>query len=184
MSSRRRALRHILAIAACALAPAVAACSVEDTLPPPYCSRSGSALIVAQSVPTASQIPCFQDLPMGWTFASVLVNERHTLVTLNSDRVGDGAAVLRYDETCDTSDAVPAPSDHPVAERFDEIAQLRPGLDAKQYYVFPGGCVWWTFDFDSDTSATQAVAVDDALELVSRDDLNEQLRETFIDEEI
>jgi hypothetical protein len=179
-ASRRR--RLLLAVVL-AVVPA-AACSVEETLPPPDCEDGGSGLIVAQSVPTATQIPCFQDLPAGWSFASVLVNEQHSVVTLDSDRVGEGAAVLRLDDTCDVSNAVAAPTDQTAAERYDEIERLEPGLRANQYYVFPGGCVWWTFDFDSGTSATEAVAVGDALVLVSRAELNASIRETFIDEEI
>lgn len=182
MRGRRR---HILLAAALVLASSLAAaCSVEETLPPPYCERSGSGLIVAQSVPTASQIPCFLDLPTGWTFAKVQVNEQHTVVTLDSDRVGQSAAVLRLEPTCDTSGAVSAPSDQPAAERYDEITRLRPGLRANQYYVFPGGCVAWNFEFDSDTSATEAVAVDDALVLIPRAELERSIRETFVDEEI
>jgi hypothetical protein len=184
MSFRRSTSLLLTVIAACTVAPLAAACSVEQTLPPPYCFEEGSGLIVAQSVPTASQIPCFADLPTGWTFASVLVNEEQTVVRLDSDRVGDDAAVLRLEESCDTSGAVESPSGQPAAERYDLIERLQPGLRAEQFYVFPGGCVWWSFDFDSGTSATEAVAVDDALELVSRVALNEGLRETFIDEEI
>ena len=184
MRSRRRRPALFAAVALCVAAPAVAACSVENTLPPPYCFEEGSGLIVAQSVPSASQIPCFGDLPAGWNFSTVLVNEERTVVTLDSDRVGDGAAVLRLEESCDTTGAVASPSDQPAADRYDMIERLRPGLRAEQFYVFPGGCVSWTFDFDSGTSATEAVAVDDALVLVSRVDLNEAVRESFIDEEI
>ena len=37
---------------------------------------------------------------------------------------------------------------------------------------------------DSDTSATEAVAVDDALVLIPRVELERSIRETFVDEEI
>ena len=47
-----------------------------------------------------------------------------------------------------------------------------------------GGCVSWHFDFDSGTSATQAVAVGESLLLVSRVDLNESIRREFLDEEL
>jgi hypothetical protein len=163
------------------IAPVVAGCSVQQTLPPPSCEQEGSGLIVAQSVPSASQIPCLDDLPAGWTYDSIVINETHTVITLDSDRVGEGAAVLRLEERCDTSAAVPSPSDQPAAERFDEIERLQPGLRARQYYVFPGGCVWWTFDFDSGTSATAAVAVDDALNFVPRTEIDAAIRESFID---
>lgn len=181
---RGRAIAVGWAAATIAAVPGLAACSVQDTLPPPDCVDGGSGLIVAQSVPSASLVPCFQDLPAGWEFASVLVNEEHTVVTLDSDRVGDEAAVLRLEESCDTSGAVSAPTDQAGAEQYDEIERLRPGLRAARYYVFPGGCVWWSFEFDSGTSATQAVAVGESLVLVPRVELNEAVRESFVDEEL
>lgn len=173
--------RRCRTVSLAAIALVLAGCSVRHTLPPPHCRDEGSGLIVAQSVPTASQIPCLEELPAGWTFDSIVINERHSVITLDSDRVGEGAAVLRLEETCDTSAAVVSPSGQPRADRYDEIVRLRPGLRAHQYYVFPGGCVWWTFDFDSGTSATAAVSVDDALVLVPRADLDASIRENFVD---
>ena len=159
-------------------------CSVEQTLPPPYCDRSGSGLIVAQSVPDSTQVPCLTDLPAGWSIATVRVNEHRSTVTMDSDRAGDGAAVLRFEDSCDVSGAVSAPSELIPAERFDEIEQVRPSFRAKRYYVFDGGCVYWTFAFDSGVSATESVAVGDTLALVSRSDLQRSISESFLDEEI
>jgi hypothetical protein len=177
-------------------------CSVEQTLPPPNCLTGGTGLIVAQSVRSASQVPCLLDLPTGWTVATVQVNEHHSVVTLDSDRAGESAAVLRLEESCDVTDAVSAPSDlialeepdlgididaeappDPV-ERFDLIERVQPSFRAERFYVFPGGCVSWTFDFDEGTSATESVSIGNALVLISRQNLQESVREGFIDEEI
>lgn len=170
-----------VAVAGCLVAAALASCAVEATVPPPRCDGPGSSLIVAQSVPTASRVPCFRGLPAGWEVDSVQVTQDGTVVTLDSDRVGSGAAVLRFAESCDVSGAVQSPSDQPAARRFDEIERLRPGFRAHRYYVFAGGCAWWTFDFAAGTSATAAVAVDGSLDLVSRTTLNEVVRRTFVD---
>jgi hypothetical protein len=159
-------------------------CSVEQTLPPPSCETGGSGLIVAQSVPSATQIPCLTGMPAGWSVSTVKVNEHHSVVTLDSDRAGDGAAVLRFEDACDVSDAVSAPSELPLAERYDAIEQVRPSFRAQRFYVFEGGCVYWAFDFDAGVSATESVAIGDALALVSRADLQRSISETFLDEEI
>jgi len=177
-------------------------CSVEQTLPPPNCSTGGTVLIVAQSVRSASQVPCLLDLPTGWTVATVQVNEHHSVVTLDSDRAGEGAAVLRLEEACDVTDAVSAPNDlialeeddlgmdidaeapPKPAERFDLIERVQPSFRAERFYVFPGGCVSWTFDFDEGTSATESVSIGNALVLTSRQELQEGVSEGFIDEEI
>jgi hypothetical protein len=188
-------------------------CSVEQTLPPPNCFTDGSGQIVAQSVRSASQVPCLLDLPTGWTVATVQVNEHHSVITLDSDRAGEGAAVLRLEEACDVTDAVSVPSDlialeeddlawqggpwpgglgidieaeapPKPAERFDLIERVQPSFRAERFYVFPGGCVSWTFNFDEGTSATESVSIGNALALMSRQNLQDNVREHFIDEEI
>ena len=178
-----KAIRYA-AVAAVLAVVGLAGCSVEQTLPPPYCESSGSGLIVAQSVPGSTQVPCLSDLPAGWSFATVRVNEHHSTVTMDSDRAGDAAAVLRFEDSCDVSGAVSAPSELIPAERFDEIEQVRPAFQAKRYYVFEGGCVYWTFAFNSGVSATESVAIGDTLALVARTDLQRSISESFLDEEI
>ncbi len=167
-----------------ALVLLVGACSVEQALPAPSCADGSSALIAAQSVSTASQIPCLEQLPNGWQVASVKVDQHGTVVRLDSDRAGDNAATLRLEAGCDISGAVSSPSELPAAARYDQIDRLEPGFRASRFYVFPGGCVSWTFDFDKGASATESVAIGDTLTLVSRESLNDNIRETFIDEDI
>lgn len=163
---------------------ATSACAVDQVMPAPSCEEGASGLIVAQSVPTASQVPCLAPMPAGWTVASVRIDQDHTEIRFDSDRAGDDAATLRLDAECDPSDAVSAPSDLPPAERFDQILRLAPGFRAARYYVFEGGCVTWRFAFDGDTSATESVAIGEILSLVPRAELNRGIRETFVDEEL
>lgn len=166
------------------LVPLLGACAVNQLLPAPDCVDGGSSLIAAQSVPTASQVPCLEPLPNGWSVSSVEIDEHHTVVRLDSDRAGDDAATLRLELECDVASAVSAPSEFPGAERFDRIDRLDPGFRGSRFYVFPGGCVTWTFDFDNDASATESVAIGDTLTLIARTSLNDNIRATFIDEDI
>ncbi len=159
-------------------------CAVEQALPAPSCADGGSALIAAQSVPAASQIPCLEPLPDGWQVASVKVDQDGTVVRLDSDRAGDDAATLRLEAECDITGAVRAVTEFPTVARYDRIDRLEPGFRASRFYVFPGGCVWWSFDFDNGASATESVAIGERLELISREEFNDGLRETFIDEDI
>lgn len=171
-------------VAAVAVALAVlAACSVEQALAPPRCN-GGSGLIEAQSVPTAQRIPCFGELPDGWSFASVGVDQDGTVVRLDSDRAGDNAATFRFEETCDIGDAVPEPSSYEGVAHFDAIERLQPSFRARSYLQFDGGCVTWIYDFDRGASATESVAVEEALEFITRRDLNDSIRDTFIDAEL
>lgn len=181
--NKGRRLSVSAALAACVLLVA-AGCSVEQTLPPPWCDSGGSSLIVAQSVRSASQIPCLLELPAGWGIDTVQINEEHSVMTFDSDRAGAGAAVLRLEQACDVSEAVSAPSDLPAAERFESVERVAPSFRAERYYVFPGGCVSWTFDFDEGTSATESVSIGSSLVLFPRQTLQDNISETFVDEEL
>ena len=139
---------------------------------------------MAQSVPSAEFVPCLDSLPDGWTVAAVSIDQDGTVVRLDSDRAGPGAAELRYAETCDVHEAVAVPSDIDGAARFDRPERLEPGFREQRFYVFAGGCVWWEFDFADDASATLSIGLGDGLELFSRAALNESIRESFIDEEL
>lgn len=176
--------RAALVAASIAVALLSVACSVQDTVPAPTCEGDGSGLIVAQSVPTSSQFPCLKPLPEGWKVVTVNVNQDRSVITLDSDRAGEGAAVLRFEEQCDVTGAVQAPSHLASASRYDVVVSATPNFEGRRYYVFPGGCAWWDFDFDSGASATEAVTVALTLLLISRDDLNAGIRESFIDVEI
>lgn len=171
--SNRSTVRPSWIWVAVLLALTAGACSVEETLPAPNCQSGETAIIGAQSVPSAAFLPCLTSIPTGWKVDTVNINQDGTVIRFDSDRAGAGAAVLRYDKSCDTGDAVTAPSDQPGAKRYDLVERIEPGFRAERYYVFSGGCIWWTFDFD-----------DDALVLFSRDALNQSIRESFIDADI
>ena len=64
----------------------------------------------AQAVPSASQVPCIRDLPVGWTLAEVAVNDGRSVLTLNHDRAGVAALVARMTAGCDPGGAMEGPS--------------------------------------------------------------------------
>jgi hypothetical protein len=163
---------------------ATTACSVEEATPLPYCERDGSGLLAAQSVPTADLLPCFDSLPAGWEVNSVVIDQDHTQVVLDSDRAGMGAARLRFEDGCDLGPAVEVPSSQDGADQFEFIEQVEPGFQAQRYFVFPGGCAWWEFDFDDGASAALSIELGDQVTLLSRELVNQNIRETFIDEEL
>jgi hypothetical protein len=181
VSARPRWLLQAGVVAVAVLA--LAACSVEQTLPAPTCN-GGSGLIVAQSVPTAQLIPCFAELPDGWSFETVKVNQDGTFIRLDSDRAGEAAATLRFTETCDIRAAAAQPSRFDDRQFFEMTERIEPSFRARSYIVFDGGCVTWRFDFDRGTSATESLGLEATLDFITRKALNDNIRETFIDEEI
>lgn len=161
-----------------------AGCLIDDVQGIPLCEGDGIGLLTAQSVPTAEQIPCFEPLPDGWETEAVHVDQDGVRILLDSDRSGAAAAVFRFAATCDYDDAVAAPSEFDGAERYDLISSVRPRFVAERFYVVPGGCFWWSFDFDPGASAALSVELGDRVSLIDRDDLNEQIRDTFMDVEV
>ena len=103
---------------------------------------------------------------------------------LDSDRAGISAAVLNFFESCDVGDAVPTPTDRVDTERFELIERLTPSFRASRYYRFEGGCLWWHFDFDRDVPSALSIELDNSVVLVPRQEVNDNLRETFLDEEL
>lgn len=159
----------------------IAGCSIEDAQPIPDCLEGDSTSIVAQSVPTAQLVPCFDPLPAGWDVENVRIDQEGTIIRFDSDRAGDDAAIFRYADTCELGQAVSAPSEHEGAERYEHIERIDPGFRAQRYYVFEGGCIWWQFDFDDEATAALSIELGDRLRIVTRDDFNDAIRD-FIDE--
>ena len=168
-----------------------AGCSVRETLATPGCAN-GSGLIAAQSVPGATLVPCLSPLPTGWEVATVQIDQDGTKVVMDSDRAGDTAAVFHFVADCDTGPAISTPTDQVESvtserietARFEHIESVAPSFRADRYYLFDGGCVWWRFDFDQHVTSALSVDLGNSLLFFTRKALNDNVRESFIDEEI
>jgi tRNA A-37 threonylcarbamoyl transferase component Bud32/membrane-associated phospholipid phosphatase len=105
------------------------------------CTDPEPLWLEAQSVPSASLVPCLRSLPTGWTLARVNVNDGRSVLILDHDRAGTGAAVVRLSASCDPTGATRVPSVQPEARRYMLIERLTPQFAATSFDVFPGGCV-------------------------------------------
>jgi tRNA A-37 threonylcarbamoyl transferase component Bud32 len=101
--------------------------------------------LMAQSVPSASLVPCLQLMPVGWSVAEVAVNNGRSVITLDHDRGGRAAMVVRLTASCDEPGATAVASEHPEARRYLPIDPNAPGFSGTRAYVFPGGCVTQRF---------------------------------------
>lgn len=173
------------AVGLAALIAATVACSVAETMPAPHCtSDSSSVLIMAQSVPSASLLACFDPLPAGWEVKTVDIGHDGTTVVFDSDRAGDSAARFSYEATCDIGEATPTPSDLAGTNRYEWIRSVAPRFDAMRFYRFAGGCVTWEFDFDEDAPSAMSVELGSTLQLVDRRQVNEDFRRDFVGEDL
>ncbi|MFL6220162.1 MAG: phosphatase PAP2 family protein [Actinomycetes bacterium] len=103
------------------------------------CAPHEPLLLMAQSVPTASLVPCVEILPAGWTLGDVFVGNERSRFTLTSDR--GGVLVAELAASCDLAGAVELTSERPGARRYLRIERNAAGVAMTRTYTFPGGCV-------------------------------------------
>ena len=142
-----------------------------------YQGRQGTALVVlmAQAVPTASQLPCVELLPAGWSVSDVFVRNGLVRFSLDSDRVGMHAVRVVLQQFCSIGPEVTrVPSDQPATRSYQEVISIEPGrrYQGAVYYLFPGGCVTYRLDFRSDEQARPLAEVLLALGFVTREALS------------
>jgi hypothetical protein len=120
------------------------------------CGELEQLWLMAQSVPSASLIPCLQLVPVDWKVAEVAVNNGRSVITLDHDRGGKAAQVIRLTAACDLTGAKEGTSEQPGATRWYRAR------DNTRFYKFSGGCVTQRFSAAgpgalrlSDTAATE-----------------------------
>jgi tRNA A-37 threonylcarbamoyl transferase component Bud32 len=97
--------------------------------------------LMAQSVPSASLMPCLQLVPVDWTVAEVAVNNGRSVITLDHDRAGSGAMVVRLSASCDLAGATEVTSEQSGARRYLRVDRTSTEYSATRAYTFSGGCV-------------------------------------------
>ena len=145
----------------------------------PDCGTSDVMILVAQSVPSASSVPCIATLPAGWDLDEVDVRRNRSRFWLNSDRAGPRAVqvTLQRPQDCDITGAAPVPSDEVGAQRYERPERLPPSLRSTRYYLFDGGCVTYRFAFDDEAPASLMFDADQALAFEARSTLVDTVRE-------
>ena len=103
------------------------------------CEPDEPLLLMAQSVPTASLVPCVELLPAGWTLGDVVVGNNGSRFTVTSDR--GGVLAVELAAACDLDGAVELTSEQPGARRYVRIDRTGAEVATTRTYTFPGGCV-------------------------------------------
>jgi membrane-associated phospholipid phosphatase/tRNA A-37 threonylcarbamoyl transferase component Bud32 len=97
--------------------------------------------LLAQSVPSASLVPCLRSLPVGWMVGNVTVNDGRSVIRLHHDRAGTDVLEVRLTAGCDLRGATQVSSDQPQVRRYQRIQRQAPGFEATRFDRFLGGCV-------------------------------------------
>jgi tRNA A-37 threonylcarbamoyl transferase component Bud32 len=146
------------------------------------CDQPEPLWLQAQSVPSASLVPCVSSLPAGWRFVNVSEGPRPSaarngwsMFTLRKYLVGD--MVVRLSATCDTTGAIQRPHDQPGAQRYERTDQGRSGRTATWYTVFPGGCVTAQLQWTSAADAGFATEARSIIDFTTRQALQQALEQ-------
>jgi tRNA A-37 threonylcarbamoyl transferase component Bud32 len=131
--------------------------------------------LMAQSVPSASLVPCVQLMPVGWSVAEVAVNNDRSVITLNHDRAGRAAVVVKLTASCDLTGATEVTSEQPGARRYLWIDPNTPGFSATRFYDFPGGCIAERFTAAAASGQQLIGETSSAIGFTTREELRQAL---------
>jgi tRNA A-37 threonylcarbamoyl transferase component Bud32 len=133
--------------------------------------------LIAQSVPSATLVPCIRAPLTGWVLAKIAVNDGRSIITLDHDRAGAGVVAARLTAACDTTGAVEVPAAEPDVRAYKRIEQRRGEYSATWYDRFPGGCVTYRLHSKSDLQGRFASEVPLLFGFTSRQVLRQALHE-------
>jgi tRNA A-37 threonylcarbamoyl transferase component Bud32 len=132
------------------------------------CTDMEPLWLQAQAVPSASLVPCVRYLPVGWSLAEVAVNNGRSVLTLDHDRAGAAALVVRLTAACDPGGAVEGPSATEGVRHFQRIESPTGEFTATWYDRFPGGCVTSRLHLTTDPNGEFAGQAPQVLGFTSR----------------
>jgi hypothetical protein len=130
---------------------------------------NSTIIAMAQSVPTATLIPCLRLLPAGWNLADLDVRRGKSRFVLASDRDGDHALTVVLSGSCDIAGAVLVPTDEAGTHRYERPLRITSGYAGDRYYVYPGGCTTYQFDLHGSSRAEPVNESSLAVGFVSRE---------------
>jgi tRNA A-37 threonylcarbamoyl transferase component Bud32 len=141
------------------------------------CGHLEPLWLMAQSVPSASLVPCVQLIPVGWSVAEVAVNNGRSVITLDHDRGGNAAVVVTLTASCDLTEATEVTSEQPGARRYLRMDRAATGSSATRAYTFPGGCVTQRFSAAAPSALRMSDTAATDLGFTTRAELREALEE-------
>lgn len=159
------------------LLASAAACAVTPVAVAPRCTSVERVALVAQSVPTASYVPCVRALPVGWRVPDVDVERGSTRLSLLSDRSGGRPVEVLLTSSCDVDGASPVTPRADGVRSHLRLRSVRPRFAGTSYDVFPGGCVSATFSFPTGPHIPLMEDLASIVELLPRRELRHDVRE-------
>ena len=126
-------------------------------------------VLMAQSVPSATLLPCIRALPAGWTYGGSNVHSGSSTFWLDSDRAGIHAVEVSLTPSCGVAGALDVTNSTSEAGVRDYLRELvlHP-YTANRYFTFSGGCVTYRYRFGGKADPVLALEADEALTFGAR----------------
>ncbi len=141
------------------------------------CAAHEPLVLMAQSVPTASLVPCVEALPAGWSLGDVQVGNGRSRFLLDGDRAGASAIDVALTGSCDVTGVQEQPtSAQPGTRLFQRVERAGAGYAASRWYLFPGGCITQRLHASTDAQGQLVNDASLALGFTTRDALRDALR--------
>ncbi len=138
------------------------------------CEALPAQVLAAQSVPSASFVPCIKDIHSPWTLMSTDTDQDRSVVKLIYGSEGTGqSATVSLLSTCRPTSGIPRQSIDPGVVTSSEIV----GATYRMVYEFAGGCVEISVVRFSDAKVLGVSAAEFTVDLVPRQTLNEYVLE-------
>jgi hypothetical protein len=160
--------RWLAAFALLAVASVLPACAAYRENTQPMCRYGSPTVLMAQSVPGATLIPCVRRLPPGWHFGGFAAEKGLSEFWLNSDTQGDRALRVVLSAACTRRDARRVTSDEQGTRLYQRPELRQMTFRGQWYYLFGGGCVTYGFTFVQRTTPDTLEMVQQALSFITR----------------
>jgi len=138
---------------------------------------ANGVVLMAQSVPSASWVPCLDVMPVGWELAGLDANESSARFWLDSDRDGVRALEVGLTASCDTTRATEIPSERESMRRFERVTQVTPEYVGTRFYVFDGGCMSVQFRLSGENRSEPLGVATQGVGAVTRQQVAEAVRD-------
>ena len=177
-------MRRIAVLVAVAAAVAVLAAGCSSAISTPLrvlpCTPANDQLhkqlvLMAQSVPTASAVPCLRAELDDWFLDDLDPWDGRTRIEF-SRLIDHVALTIELTATCDRGAATETATDQPGTRRFDEPIRTGGTYRDRRFYLLPGACVAYNFQLTGTGAEAAADDISRALGFVSRDQLADQVR--------
>ncbi|MEX2275984.1 MAG: hypothetical protein WEA10_10535 [Actinomycetota bacterium] len=172
----RGARRAAAVVALTVLVPLLAGCAANNVAAP-MCTPESSLperLLVAQSIPDASLVPCIEVFPAGWNFGGMTVAAGETVFTLDNDRGGFDAMKVTMTPVCAIGDARPQQVQGDEIGTTKYVRPIETGgriLPATAFYRYPGACVTVEYRLAADAPSSLFAEAGTALSFLPRSEI-------------